>query len=75
MKCTVDANYSLVVDMTGMVPVQLIPYSAVSHLRMHAMDFLRLACDAFVSQLAAAFRAVIRRTLDAQKAAEFPNGE
>lgn len=43
MKCTVDAKDSFVVDMNAVVPVQLIPDSAVSHIRMHAMDFLDLA--------------------------------
>ena len=51
MKRTVDAEYSLVVDMNALVPVQIIPYSAVSHIRMQAMDFFDLACDAFVFQL------------------------
>ena len=45
---TVDAQDSFIIDVDIMVPVQLIPYPAISHIRVGIMDFLHLFRDALV---------------------------
>lgn len=51
---TVDAKDSFVVDVDVMIPIQLVPDSAVSHVRVGLMDFLHLTCDVRILLLAAA---------------------
>jgi hypothetical protein len=56
MKSTVDPKNTFVIYMDIMLPVQLVTYSPVSHIRMCFMDFRDLVCDSFVLQLMAALR-------------------
>ncbi|MPN35350.1 hypothetical protein SDC9_182848 [bioreactor metagenome] len=48
MQGTVNAEDALVVHMDVVVPVQFVPYPAVSHIRMRLMDLLNLARDSLV---------------------------
>lgn len=52
---TVDAKDSFVVDVDVMIPIQLVPDSSVSHVRVGLMDFFHLVCDVRILLLAAAF--------------------
>ena len=56
MKGTVDPKDTFIIHMNVVSPVQLIPYSAVSHIRMLFVDLLNNVCNSFVLQLAVALR-------------------
>lgn len=74
---TADAQNALVADMDIMVPVQLVAYPAVAHIRVDLMDLLDLFRDAlvflFIQALCLFKPLVIRRPCEMQKVAEFPH--
>jgi len=56
MKSAVDPKDTFIIYMDVMVPVQLVPYSPVSHIRVRVVDFFHLTRDSFVFQLVIALR-------------------